>query len=94
MQQVAINWHVYILTNSPVALGLIGLMRVIPIIVFSLIGGVMADAHDRRRVMIVTQSAMMFFAATLGLSTITGLISAPLIYLLAALIASASAASR
>jgi len=91
MQQVAINWHVYILTNSPVALGLIGLMRVIPIIVFSLIGGVMADAHDRRRVMIVTQSAMMFFAATLGLSTITGLISAPLIYLLAALIASASA---
>jgi len=42
-------------------------------------------------VMIVTQSAMMFFAATLGLSTITGLISAPLIYLLAALIASASA---
>ena len=41
MQQVAINWHVYILTKSPVALGLIGLMRVGPIIVFSLILGLL-----------------------------------------------------
>ncbi len=91
MQQVTINWHIYVLTNSPVALGLIGLMRVVPIIVFSLIGGVLADAHDRRRVLIFTQIAMMTFAATLGLLTVTGLISAPLIYLLAALTASAGA---
>ena len=33
MQQIAINWHIYILTKSPVALGLVGLMRVVPIIV-------------------------------------------------------------
>jgi MFS family permease len=91
MQQVAINWHVYILTKSPVALGLIGLMRVVPIIVFSLIGGAIADAHDRRRVLIVTQSAMMFFAAMLGLLTITGIINTPLIYALAALTAAAGA---
>ncbi|MCI0478244.1 MAG: MFS transporter, partial [Anaerolineales bacterium] len=91
MQQVAINWHIYILTKSPVALGLIGLMRVVPIIVFSLIGGAIADAHDRRRVLIVTQIAMMFFAAMLGLLTITGVINAPLIYALAALTAAAGA---
>jgi len=91
MQQVAINWHIYILTKSPVALGLVGLVRVVPIIVFSLIGGAIADAHDRRRVLIVTQIAMMFFAAMLGLLTITGLISAPLIYALAALTAAAGA---
>jgi MFS family permease len=91
MQQVAINWHIYILTKSPVALGLIGLMRVVPIIVFSLIGGAIADARDRRRVLVVTQIAMMFFAATLGLLTITGLINAPLIYALAALTAAAGA---
>jgi MFS family permease len=91
MQQVAINWHIYILTKSPVALGLVGLMRVVPIIVFSLIGGAIADAHDRRRVLVVTQIAMMFFAAMLGLLTITGVINAPLIYALAALTAAAGA---
>ncbi len=91
MQQVAINWHIYILTKSPVALGLIGLMRVVPIIVFSLIGGAIADAHDRRRVLIVTQIAMMFFAAMLGLLTIFEIINAPLIYALAALTAAAGA---
>jgi MFS family permease len=91
MQQVAINWHIYILTKSPVALGLIGLMRVVPIIVFSLIGGAIADAHDRRRVLIVTQIAMMFFAAMLGLLTILDIINAPLIYALAALTAAAGA---
>jgi MFS family permease len=91
MQQVAINWHVYILTKSPVALGLVGLMRVVPLIVFSLIGGAIADARDRRRVLVVTQIAMMFFAAMLGLLTIAGLINAPLIYALAALTAAAGA---
>lgn len=91
MQQVAINWHIYILTKSPVALGLVGLMRVVPIIGFSLIGGAIADAHDRRRVLIVTQIAMMLFAALLGLLTITGVINAPLIYALAALTAAAGA---
>lgn len=91
MQQVAINWHIYILTKSPVALGFIGLTRVIPLIVFSLIGGVIADAHDRRRVLIVTQSTMMLFAALLGLLTMLGVINAPLIYALAALTAAAGA---
>ena len=54
MQMVAINWHVYILTHSPVALGVIGLIRVLPIIFFSLVGGVYADAHDRRRILFMT----------------------------------------
>ena len=34
MQSVAINWHVYLLTRSPLALGFVGLSRVIPIVVF------------------------------------------------------------
>lgn len=91
MQMVAINWHIYILTGSALALGLVGLMRVVPIIVFSLIGGVFADAHDRRRVLMFTQSAMMLFAATLGLVTNLGWVSAAVIYLLAALTAAAVA---
>ena len=40
MQVVAINWHISVLTNyNPLALGLVGLSRVVPIVVFSLIGG-------------------------------------------------------
>jgi MFS family permease len=91
MQQVAINWHVYVLTKSPVALGLVGLMRVVPLVVFSLIGGAIADAHDRRRVLMITQTAMMFFAALLGLLTVAGIINPPLIYALAAFTAAAGA---
>jgi MFS family permease len=91
MQLVTINWHVYLLTNSALALGITGLVRVVPIVVFSLVGGVFADAHDRRRVLLVTQSAMLLFAALLGLVTWVGLVSLPIIYLLAALTSAASA---
>lgn len=69
MQVVAINWHVYLLTKSPLALGFVGLTRVVPIVIFSLWGGVVADRYDRRRVMIVTQIAMT--AVALGLAAIT-----------------------
>ena len=85
MQQVAINWHVYLLTQSALALGLIGLVRFVPIIVFSLLGGVFADTHDRRRILLLTQSVMMLFAGILGLLTYCAWISVGLIYVLAAL---------
>jgi MFS family permease len=85
MQQVAINWHIYLLTQSALALGLIGLVRFVPIIVFSLLGGVFADTHDRRRILLLTQSVMMLFAGVLGLLTYCGWISVILIYLVAAL---------
>lgn len=91
MQLVAISWHVYLLTNSPVALGLIGLIRVFPTILFSLVGGVYADAHDRRRILFLTQSTMMILAALLGLFTTAGWISVGVIYLLLAAISAALA---
>lgn len=65
MQVVAINWHVYLLTHSPLALGFVGLTRVVPIVVFSLWGGVVADRYDRRRVMLFTQIAMTVVALAL-----------------------------
>ncbi len=91
MQMVTINWHIYVLTDSPIALGLVSLVRVVPIVLFSLIGGVFADARDRKKVMLVTQFAMMLFAALLGLITHLGIVSALSIYLLAALTSAASA---
>ena len=88
---VTINWHIYILTGSALALGLIGLVRVVPIIVFALAGGLFADARDRRHVLLATQSAMMLFAALLAWVTVSGRVNAPIIYLLAALTAAVGA---
>jgi MFS family permease len=64
MQFVAINWHVYLLTQSPLALGLVGLFRGLPIIVCSLAGGVVADALDRKKLMMVTQTVMLISAGS------------------------------
>ena len=82
MQVVAINWHVYLLTKSPLALGFVGLTRVVPIIVFSLWGGLVADRSDRRRVMIITQTAMTAVALGLAGATWLGRESLWLLYVL------------
>lgn len=91
MQYVAINWHVYVLTKSPLALGGVGLVRVLPIIVCSLAGGVVADAVDRKRLMLIAQSVMLVSAALLAGLTASGRDSLWPIYLLTA-IASAAVA--
>lgn len=55
MQTVAQGWLVYSMTNSPVALGLVSVAIGIPILLFSMLGGVIADQLDKRRILIVTQ---------------------------------------
>src|SRR5205085_7806778 len=65
MQSAAILWHVSLLVppdKKGLALGAVGLVRVVPIIVFSMIGGVVADAWHRRRLMLVTQVAATIVA--------------------------------
>lgn len=91
MQFVAINWHVYLLTKSAFALGLVGLFRGIPIIVCSLAGGVVADAIDRRKLMVVTQTVMLISAGLLTAVTIAGVDSVWPIYVLSALASAATA---
>src|SRR5712671_5816391 len=73
MQLAAVNWHVWLLTKSAFALGLVGFFRGAPIILCSLAGGVFADAVDRKRLMIVTQCVMLASAICLTLVTIAGL---------------------
>ena len=91
MQTVAINWHVYDLTGSAVALGLVGLFRGVPVIVCSLMGGVVADAVNRKRLMIVTQTVMLTSAGLLTAVTLAGLRSVWPIYLLSAMASAATA---
>jgi MFS family permease len=91
MQSVAINWHVYLLTKSAFALGLVGFFKGVPIVLCSLMGGVVADAMDRRRLMIATQTVMLISAAALALVTLAGLQSVWPIYLLTAAASGATA---
>ena len=85
MQSVAINWHVYQITKSAFALGLVGLFRGLPIVLCSLAGGVVADAVDRKKLLVVTQIVMLVSAALLGITTFMGLETVWPIYLLSAL---------
>ena len=91
MQSVAINWHVYLLTKSAFALGLVGFFRGAPIILCSLVGGVVADAVNRKRLMVATQSVMLVTAALLVVATVMGLKSVWPIYLLSAFASAATA---
>jgi MFS family permease len=91
MQFVAINWHVYLLTRSPLALGLVGLFRGVPIIVCSLAGGVVADALDRKKLLVVTQLVMLSSAALLAVFTFAGLESVWPIYVLTGFASAANA---
>ena len=54
------------LGGPALGLGALGLVRVIPIVLFALIGGVLADTQDRRRLLVVTQSAATLFAGILA----------------------------
>jgi len=89
MQMVAINWHIYLLTHSALALGLVGLFRAGPIILCSLLGGVVADVIDRRRLMISTQIVMLICSGILALVTFGGLQHVWPIYLLTAIASAA-----
>jgi MFS family permease len=73
-------WQIYALTGSAVHLGLTGLARAIPVVLFSLLGGVVADRFDRRKIIVITQSANGLVALCLASLTISGLIQVWHIY--------------
>lgn len=72
MQTIAINWQLYEMTGSPYVLAVLGATRIIPIILFSLIGGTIVDAHNRKKILYVTQTAQAVLAGLQGILTITG----------------------
>jgi len=88
MQNAALLWHVSLLVPADkkgLALGLVGLVKVAPIICFSMISGVVADAWDRRRLMLMTQAGSALSALALAVLTFRGLSTVWPIYILAAL---------
>jgi MFS family permease len=72
MQRIAQSWLVLQLTNSPFLLGLIGMLQWLPVLLFSLIGGVVADRVSKRGLIVLTQTAQMLQAFVLGALVLTG----------------------
>lgn len=93
MRNAAILWHVSLLAapgEKALALGGVGLARVVPIVVCSLFAGVAADAFDRRRLLLVTNTVMLCISSALAAVTLTGTHRLGTIYALASLSAAAS----
>lgn len=94
MQQAALLWHVSLLVEpgkKAIALGIVGLVRVMPIIVLSLISGVVADAVDRRKLMLLTSIGGGVVAMALAVLAFSGVQALWPVYVLAGLGAAASA---
>jgi MFS family permease len=85
MHVVAVSWQVYVLTRDPLALGGIGVARLIPLVLLALGSGVLADALDRRKLMLFSQVAMMLCSASLALASYFGIVSIWWIYVVTAL---------
>ena len=84
MQLWALFWHIRELTDQPIALGGIGAARILPVIVFSLVGGAVADSYNRRTIIFITQTVSALTAVALGLLTDLGHITIWNIYALTA----------
>jgi MFS family permease len=75
MQLWALYWHLRTISDQPVVISGIGLVRFLPVILLSLIAGVAADRFNRRKMTILTQIALGLVALILGLNTAQGAIS-------------------
>ena len=75
MQLWSLYWHLRLLTDQPMIISGIGLVRFVPVIFLTLIAGVVADRFDRRKTTIITQFAQGGAALLLGVSTYFGMTS-------------------
>lgn len=88
---VAVPYQVWVLTRSPLAVGLVGLFQAGPLIAFSLWGGVIADAVDRRKLLLATQLGLVATSATFAAGTQLGVARVWFLYVVTALAASMAA---
>lgn len=75
MHSVAQSWLVYSLTKSPLYLGIVASLSSLPILLFTLFGGMVADTYPKRNVLIVTQALSMVPALVVAVLTDLGLIT-------------------
>src|SRR5512145_2498074 len=85
MQQWALFWHISQLSRDPIAVSIVGGVRFIAVLAFSMLGGLVADRYDRRTILFLTQSISLMVALALGFLTFAGVIQLWHIYLLTAI---------
>lgn len=85
MHVVAVSWQVYELTQNPLALSGIGVARIVPLVLLALGSGVLADALDRRKLMLFSQTAMMLCSLALAVASSLGVVTIWWIYVITAL---------
>jgi MFS family permease len=86
MQSVAQGWLVLRLTDSPALLGLVAAASSLPVLLFSLMAGTLADRLPKHKLLIITQVVAMLLAAILALLTLTGLVQVWHVFVLAGLL--------
>jgi len=86
MQRIAQDWLVLELTGSVTAVGIAVALQFLPVLLFGLVGGVVADRYPKRRILMVTQSLAALAALTLGTLALTGMVQAWHVYLVATLL--------
>jgi MFS family permease len=94
MTSFAVILQVYELTRSPFAVGAIGVAQVVPTLVVGLLGGPLADATDRRRLVLVTSSCLAAVSAAFAAQAFAGLRLVWLLYALVAVQSSVGAVDR
>ncbi len=83
MQTVALGWLALTLSNSAFQVGLVTTLGALPVLMFTLYGGVIADRVDKRRALLLLQSLLLCDALVLGLLNAFGAITMPWVYGLA-----------
>lgn len=86
MQQVAQSWLVLTLTGSGIDLGVTVALQFLPMLLFGMWGGVVADRFDKRRILLVTQGSAAVLALTLWALAGTGAVELWMVYVLAFLL--------
>jgi MFS family permease len=81
MEQTLTTWLLYEITGSPIVLGIGGALRAIPIFIFGLLAGAIADRVDRRRLLLFTQGGSALTSLGLGVVVATGQVEVWHIYL-------------
>jgi MFS family permease len=83
-QRIAQDWLVLLIAPNPgIALGVVTALQFLPMLIFGLYGGVLADRYDKRSLLIGAQVAMGLLAVTLGVLDLTGVVQLWHVYLLA-----------
>ena len=85
MQQTAMSWFVYELTNSKFLLGAVAAIGSAPMMLFSIWGGSLADLYPKRSILVATQTAQMICAFLLAAGVWAGFANAKFIVMIAAL---------